>query len=318
MSKWYAKMTVAIMILFGYKAWAGPNECPNSIFSVVASIIYVEPATDLSVRGSPIKLKAGDCLLSGQEINLVDDKNNLGIQRVEVFYGGDRKVLINDKNRAYYFRVPEGLPAYSKVWQELIAKTFRLPSVNALPEFHKLTATQRGESDEGVGESKVQIALRPIESLRKLPTQSLTEDATFVGSWQHGKAPHVCQSLTSNGEVISTIKAATNWCAVSLGSKYSMRVVIRDSLDNQYGWNIDHVAWSDIPGPEAISLPFKELSLADRAAWGMWLWQNAPNKWRLQALSMIYDGAKVSWLAGYFLQTILEEKPLKRPDAVRD
>lgn len=314
----FIRVTIVLLFLFGHSAWARANNCPNSIFAIVASIAYVEPKNPVAVRGDATRLNAGDCLFKGQEINLIDDERNNNIQRVEIFYGGDIKVLVNDKDQNHDFRVPDGVAANSKLLQELIAKTFRLPSPNALPEFRSITVTRRGESDgEGV-EAENPMPLRPIISLRKLPIQFVTENTTFVYGWRGGKTPHECQSLSLAGEVISAIGAATNWCAIPLESKRPARLTVRDSLDGRYGWNIDFVKWSDVPRPGDVATPIEELSRADRAAWGMWLWQSAPNKWRLQALSMIFDGAKDSWLAGFFFRTILEEKPLMRGDSTRD
>lgn len=288
------------------------SPCSKSVFDVVASIAYVEPKESrvpaINLRnGTKMVLQAGDCLAGGEQIGPLPEH----IVRVDVFFGGERVIL--GSKEAY--TVPSGLPQYSKIAQSFIGNLFRLPV--GTPAFQEReTVTRRGDgTEEKQGSVKVPMMLRPIESLRGLPTQTVMPDATIVTGWRHGKPPFSCVGLSATGDAVTVSPPlSVNWCTVTFKSTNPARIAVRDSQQSQYGWNVDMATWSDIPRPPWITSAPQLLSSGDRAAWGIWIWHNASANWRLQALSLLHSASFDSWLAGYILRSILDETPLPRAE----
>lgn len=288
--------------------------CSSGLLGVDASIYRIEPA-DLPVNVQSAmgtqaeERKAGDCLRAGEILTLQNKA-----QKVVLFTKGDFKPITADPPQNGVYEAPKGISFSDKAaaWVNMLKE---LKSITSTPIRESTgTSTPRGEADRDNNLAPMpRQPLQNIKTLRHLPWQQISSNATVLLSWRGGESPWKCAGLGQDGAAVTEAQSVSgNWCVLSIIQRPPMRLSVKDARGDKIGWNVATVSPAAVPRPEWIAQPETGLSSADRTAWAIWVWKSAGSQWRLQALSMLNENSKSSWLAGYVLNSILNDAPIVR------
>jgi hypothetical protein len=315
-------VTVATFVLFGFmeallastaKAAEPVSGCGAGLFSVVASVTRIKPANlpvkvQINQNAPAEDRKVGTCLKAGEILSLTQAN-----QEVELFIKGKFVLVTSGPPFNGMYMIPHGWAAASDAAAAWVAGLSDLPSAIGVPP-HKPTATaiSRGEpiDEKSQGTTSWQ-PLRHIQTLRNLPKQQIVANANVILSWRNGEGPWLCQGLsTDRANVGEAQSMSSGWCAFRLTDRDTARLAVKDRRGDQIGWNVLVVSHADVPRPEWIKGSDDTITIPDRAAWAVWVWQASGPQWRLQSMSMLNEIAEESWLAGYVLNSILVDAPL--------
>lgn len=281
--------------------------CNRSPLSISASIEFITPdRATVTVRHAGVadrQASVGDCLIPG-DVVVVPDSVKLA------------KVFTNDQ----LIRLQPGQPPY-RVTGGLVhiadqAATYLASVVHALsrepaPDLPSATAS-RSLGNVPFG------AIRPIEGLNVKDTQRIPPEVeTIVVAWQPAAGAARCELRAAHGASASASPAPSqSWCTLSARGAADGAVVSADTDTPPAAihWSIAPAGDAEVPRPPwfAAALP-DDISRADRAVWGLWLYREAGAEWRMAGLSMLYANRASSWAAARAARTILSGDNIDSP-----
>lgn len=288
--------------------------CSSGLLGVVASIYRIVPP-DLPVnvqrtKEAQIEKRNIRACLKGGEILTLQNR----AQKVQLLVNGKFVWITAGPSFRGSYKVPESVSISEKA-ANFINGIGELASITSVP-FRTPTPTgiSRGDSDDDNNlEPRPRQPLENIRTLRNLPTQQIASNAAVVLSWREGDGPWKCEGLDQDRATVTESQpVSSGWCVLSIVQRPPVTLSVKDARGDQIAWNVTMVSPAAVPRPEWITQPETTLSPADRTAWAIWVWRSAGPQWRLQALSMINETSGSSWLAGYVLNSILNDAPLVR------
>ena len=305
---WLAVLWVSAGGLGVAYAAAPAGTCPRGWFGIQALVTRVSPSTAAVYKraadGSMAQLAPGSVLCRGETLVF---KGNKG--RVDLYEAG-RAVSVDASQGSY--RVKSGARAVLSAAAAYVNAALEASTQLAAPRSRPQPTGARGEDASG---TRFAGQINPILSLRNLPRQFVTADARPVVGWHDGVGPYACQAVRSDDSVVwSESGLDTPRCEFKAAPDKATRLVVRDSRGQSTGWSIVSARWRDVPRPPWLPSDLSALSSADRAAWGIWIWQRGGPEWRLQALGILNAVTRREWVASYVLDGVLAETPPVTPE----
>lgn len=283
---------------------ASPADCPGGLLGIAAQIVSVQPEGAALMRTTAedqkVQAVAGQHLCHGESVAV--PPAGLAVSAV-LHVGGQRRVL----ERGQSFSAAAASAALNAQAVALL-DSLQLPDggLRIAPDVPE----PRLVRSAGEGATGPALQLTTLRTLRSLPRQALTEDVAPVLAWREGVGPYTCNVVSVQGDVITSRSAdeRSSWCVLPAGQTNATQLLVRESRGPSVTWNVRWVDWADVPRPPTLPSLSPTASAADRAAWALWLWREAPPAWRLQGLAMLHQLAPQAWLAGYARDLILADQ----------
>jgi hypothetical protein len=283
---------------------AAPADCPGGLLGVAAQIVSVQPEGAALMRttaeNQKVQAVAGQHLCHGESVAVPPAGQPVS---AVLHVGGQRRVL----ERGQSFAAAAASAALNAQAVALL-DSLQLPDggLRIAPDVPE----PRLVRSAGEGATGPALQLTTLRTLRSLPRQALTGDVAPVLAWREGVGPYTCNIVSVQGDVITSRSAdeRSSWCALPAGQTNATQLLVRESRGPSVTWNVRWVDWADVPRPPTLPSLSPTASAADRAAWALWLWREAPPAWRLQGLAMLHQLAPQAWLAGYARDLILADQ----------
>lgn len=283
---------------------AAPADCPGGLLGVAAQIVTIEPQgaalLRTNVKDQKVQAVAGQHLCHGESVAV--PAAGQAVSAV-LHAGGQRRVL--ERGQSFSAVATSTVPNVQAV---ALLDSLQLPDggLRIAPDVPEPRLVRSG----GEGATGPALQLTTLRTLRSLPRQALTEDVAPVLAWREGVGPYTCNIVSVQGDVITSRSAdeRSSWCALPAGQTNATQLLVRESRGPSVTWNVRWVDWADVPRPRTLPSLSPTASAADRAAWALWLWREAPPAWRLQGLAMLHQLAPQAWLAGYARDLILADQ----------
>jgi hypothetical protein len=292
---------VMCIALGAIPAWAVDVSCKEGWFGVKAQIVRIDPAGQkvFRRRGSEPDAPVGvdDTLCAGDVLRLPNEVKSID------YYEGGRTVHLTE--RTY---TAGGTGSFGGKAGEYVKLLMGSVAVLSPPPPRPAATSSRGTVAVQAGPAQA------ILPLKDLPRQHIAIGLSTYVSWRDGHAPYACEVTDESADPLWKGTATEQgWCTIPVENRAAARLSVRDADRRALGWNVQVVQWTDVPRPKWIDgLAASQLPAAQTTAWALWLWREAAPEWRLQALGMLGSAAKNEWLAGYFLDGVLNESPPAR------
>jgi hypothetical protein len=302
-------LTVLLVLLLPGRARAELPRCPDAILGVSALVTRVEPAGQTFFKqtadGRPERIGYPGVVCVGESVVLSVGGSVL---RVELYVGYRIEEVTPDRP----FHNKGGVFVAARRSVDFLAQVLGVGRELRPPPQPRVTESRGGPADGA--------AVRPIhalQALRDLPPQRLTPDTPPVLAWREGKGPYRCEARkegTWKPTASVTADAQTAWCVIPGNPEGVAQLLVVDARGGRDSWDVQAVAWADVPRPAWLPAAPRAASVADRAAWALWLWKNAGPTWRLQGLAMLNQLAPAIWAAAFARDGILAGVPSLLPD----
>lgn len=304
-------MRLRSALLVACTAWAAPAmsqvkiPCSSGAFGIAAQIVRIDPpgatATRLLANRQEAVVGLNDLICRGETLEFKGGTAT----RIEL-REGDRKV-VRLASDPYTAENNFGQAAARAV--DFIAGALRgIESLKPPPEMPEPTAIRAARLSATTANTAA-LQIRAMRLLQGLPRQRIVTDTPLLLSWRDGVAPYHCEAVSSNGDLVwrGDNPSAASWCQIPAGLSHTTQIMVRDAGGRIASWNINPVAWRDVPRPDWIVGNAGLWPSADSTAWAWWLWKTAAPSWRLQALAMLNQQAGQQWIAGYLRDQLLAE-----------
>jgi hypothetical protein len=301
-SRWMCFATAGLSLWWvGLSANAATKPCPGGPSSIKAEVIRIDPpkgpAKKQTAGGREQPIEEGDFICADEGIALPVGGP---VRRIELYVGGRRQVV--EPRRP--FKAGSGIASFLREAGALIGDLFESSGeLRAPPDAPRPTAP-RGSLP---ADPEHTMSIRALRALSGLPVQRLTHDVRPVVAWREGVGPYRCRAAWGDARASAEISVgeATSWCTIEPAPTGAQRLMVRDARGGSVSWDAEWVAWKEVPRPTWMPGGTGPTSTADRAAWALWLWRDAEDYWRLQALSMMNELASREWLAAYLRDGVL-------------
>ena len=288
---------------------AADSKCEGGWFASKAQIVRIEPAGAKAIRravnGRESDVGVDEVLCAGETLVV---PTGTRVRNVEYYEAGRTERLQAGGTHV----MGSAADVLSGQAAEFVRAAMGAVGSVSAPRPRPTATSTRGTGAADPG------AMQPILSLRDAPRQRVALGSTVIPSWREGRAPYTCSVHDENGQAVWTgPPTEAGWCSALIDNPGAARLTVRDQARRSIGWNLQAVSWSDVPRPGWIDARATgpQLPPGLQGAWAIWLWTSAPAAWRLQAMGMLDASSRSEWIAGYFLDSVLNEVP---PLAAKD
>jgi hypothetical protein len=279
---------------------AAETACEGGWFNTRAQIVRIVPPNAKVMRrtsdGSSTPLAADQTLCGGDKLFVPPN-----VQSVEYREDNQTKSLSGGEE----VLISTGAARVSGRAAQFVNTIMASVSVMRAPPPRPTGTFSRGRT------SSAPAPIQAVLPLASLGRQRIASDVPAVVAWHDGLAEYTGE-LVDDGDTVVWRDAPTSngWCMFRANLTQVVRLRVRDAQQRTLGWNVDVVDWGSVPRPDWIGRgALVDLAPPEMAAWGIWLWQAAPEQWRLQSLAMLNLASRGEWIASYFLDTVLGEVP---------